>query len=200
MSPHDEMDDELTPEERAMFAALPREHEPGRLLEERTVRALRDRGLLQAPLAAPAQTVAAAEVKRRLRFPAAWVSGAMAAGIALFMGGLATGQYLGARHTTEVLSQVQQRDAQTAALMVQQTGTAYVQALSRLQQVSDTTRGANRQGSEVAQQMLRQAANEVVRVNPNDPVASGILAVFDRAGAQQRPAPTDSTQQKVVWF
>src|SRR5215218_235212 len=117
MSPHDEMDNELTPAERELFAALPREREPGRLLEERTVRALRERGLLQATQA-PAH-----DARRRLRFPAAWVSGAIAAGIALFLGGLATGQYLGARHTTQVLSQVQQRDAQTAALMVQQTGT-----------------------------------------------------------------------------
>ena len=36
--------DDLTPEERSLFAALPREREPGRLLEERTVRALRERG------------------------------------------------------------------------------------------------------------------------------------------------------------
>src|ERR1044071_9368078 len=120
MSPH-EMDDELTPDERARFAALPREREPGRLLEERTVRALRERGLRQAP--APVQAAA----RRRLRFPSAWISGAIAAGIALFLDGLATGQYLGARHTTDVVSAVQRQDAQTAALLVQQTGTAYVQ-------------------------------------------------------------------------
>jgi len=197
MSPHDhEMDDELTPAERELFAALPRERDPGRLLEERTVRALRERGLVHAP----APPAVAADARRRLRFPAAWVPGAIAAGIALFLGGLATGQYLGENHTKEVLSEVRQRDAQTAALVVQQTGTAYVQALSRLSQVSDTTRGANRQGREVAQQMLRQAADEVVRMNPNDPVASGILAAFDR-GAQQRPAAGDTaSQQRVVWF
>lgn len=187
MSPH-EMDDELTPEERARFAALPREREPGRLLEERTVRALRERGLLHAP----AQQ---ADVRRRLRFPAAWISGAMAAGVALFLGGLATGQYLGARHTTQVVTAVQRQDAQTAALLVQQTGTAYVQALSRL--AADSTG----QGREVAQQMLRQAADEVVRMNPNDPVASGILAAFDRAGAARTPAAGDTaSRQRVVWF
>ncbi|HYH81646.1 MAG TPA: hypothetical protein VEX86_17705 [Longimicrobium sp.] len=191
MSPH-EMDDELTHDERTMFAALSREREPGRLLEERTVRALRERGVLHAPAGAG---------RRVLRFPAAWISGAVAAGIALFLGGLATGQYLGARHASEMVSAVQRQDAQTAALLVQQTGTAYVQALSRLSQVSDTTRGTNRQGGEVAQQMLRQAASEVVRINPNDPVASGILAVFDRAGAARTPAQRDSAgRQSVVWF
>jgi len=190
MNPH-EMDDELTPEEHALFAALPREREPGRLLEERTVRALRERGVLQA---------AAAETRRRLRFPAAWVSGAIAAGIALFLGGLATGQYMGARHAAEMVNAVQRQDAQNTALLVQQTGTAYVQALSRLSQVSDTTRGSS-QGGEVARQMLRQAASEVVRISPNDPVASGILAAFDRARTGPATTQRDSAgRQSVVWF
>jgi hypothetical protein len=191
MSPH-EMDDELTPEEHALFAALPREREPGRLLEERTVRALRERGVLRAP---------AAGARHGLRFPAAWVSGAMAAGIALFLGGLATGQYVGARHAAEMVNLVQRQDAQNTALLVQQTGTAYVQALSRLSQVSDTTRGTGRQGGEVARQMLRQAASEVVRISPNDPVASGILAAFDRAGTGPAATQRDSAgRQSVVWF
>src|SRR5690349_21240103 len=98
MSPHEMDDNELTPAERELFAALPREREPGRLLEERTVRALREQGLLKAP-------VQQADTRRRLRFPAAWISGAIAAGIALFLGGLATGQYLGARHASEMVSQ-----------------------------------------------------------------------------------------------
>jgi len=193
MNPHDEMESELTPAERELFAALPREREPGRLLEERTVRALRERGLLH-------ERTPAVEGRRRvLRFPAAWISGAIAAGLALFLGGLATGQYLGQRHATEMVSQVQARDAQTAALLVQQTGTAYVQALSKL--TADTTGGANRQGREVAQQMLKQAADEVVRMNPNDQVASGILAAFDRAGANRPAARGDTaSNQRVVWF
>jgi hypothetical protein len=41
-------DDELTPREREALKALPRERMPGRLLEERTVQALRQRGLLRA--------------------------------------------------------------------------------------------------------------------------------------------------------
>ena len=191
MSLHDEMDEELTPAERALFDALPREREPGRLLEERTVRGLRERGLLQAPTAA----------RRGLRFPAAWITGAIAAGVALFLGGLATGQYVASRNATQMVTAVQQHDAQQAALMVQQTGSAYVQALSRLSQVSDTTRAGRQQGREVATSMLRAAADEVVRLNPNDPVASGILAAFDRANTQQARAQRDTTgKQSVVWF
>ena len=191
MSLHDEMDDELTPQERAAFDALPREREPSRLLEERTVRALRERGLVHASTAG----------RRGLRFPAAWITGAIAAGIALFLGGLATGQYVASRNKTQIVTAMQQRDAQQAALMVQQTGSAYVQALSRLSQVSDTTRAGRQQGREVATSMLRAAADEVVRLNPNDPVASGILAAFDRANTQQARAQRDTTgKQSVVWF
>lgn len=41
------IDSELTPEERNAFATLPREREPSRLLEERTIAALRKRGYLR---------------------------------------------------------------------------------------------------------------------------------------------------------
>ena len=192
MSPH-EMDDELTPDEREMFAALPRERDPGRLLEERTVRALRDRGLVHAP----------GKPRRVIRFHPGWLTGAVAAGLALFLGGLTTGQYLATRNMGEVVAAVQAHDQKQAAQLVQQTGSAYVQALATLSQVSNTTAGAQgQQGREVASSMLRAAADELVRMNPNDPVATGILAAFDRAGVQQRAAarPDTAARQSVVWF
>ena len=189
MNPH-EMDDELTAEEQARFAALPRERDPGRLLEERTVRALRERGLVQ-PAARP---------RRVIRFHPGWMTGAIAAGIALFLGGLTTGQYLGSRNVAAV---VEQHDQRQAALLVQQTGTAYVQALAQLSQASNTTAGQQgRQGREVAQAMLRAAADEMVRMSPNDPVATGILVAFDRAGVRRSAAagPDTASKQSVVWF
>jgi hypothetical protein len=192
MSPH-EMDDELTVEERAQLAALPRERDPGRLLEERTVRALRERGLVHAP----------GKPRRVIRFHPGWLTGAVAAGLALFLGGLATGQYLATRNVGEVVAAVQAHDQRQAAQLVQQTGSAYIQALATLSQVSNTTAGAQgQQGREVASSMLRAAADEVVRMNPNDPVATGILAAFDRAGAQRRAAarPDTAAKQRVVWF
>jgi len=188
-----EMDDELTPDERALFAALPRERDSGHLLEERTVRALRERGVLHAP----------GKPRRVIRFHPGWLTGAIAAGLALFLGGLTTGQYLATRSMGEVVTAVQQQDQKQAALLVQQTGSAYVQALAKLSQVSNTASGAQgQQGREVASSMLRAAADEVVRMNPNDPVATGILAAFDRAGAQQRAAarPDTAAKQSVVWF
>lgn len=195
MSPHDEMDhDELTPHERALLAALPREREPSRLLEERTVRALREHGAIRSE--------AAARPARAFRFHAGWLSGAVAAGIALFVGGLATGEYLGQRNANDLAIHLHRQDQEQAALVVQQTGSAYVGALSRLAQLSDTSRGAQgAQGREVASQVLRAAADEVVRMNPNDPVASGILAAFDRARTRRAAVRGDTTaKQSVVWF
>ena len=189
MSPH-EMEDDLTPQERAMFAALPRERDPGRLLEERTVRALRERGLVQA----------AEKPRRVIRFHAGWMTGAIAAGIALFLGGLAPGQQLATRSMAAV---VQQHDQRQAALLVQQTGSAYVQALAQLSQASNTTAGApGQQGREVAQSMLRAASDEVERMSPNDAVATGILAAFDRAGVRNAAAaaPDTVSKERLVWF
>ena len=178
--------DDLTPEERSLFAALPREREPGRLLEERTVRALRERGALELP--AP-----------RRRFPAAWIGGAVAASMALFTSGVAMGQWMGARSTERLVAQIQAENTRQAALMVQQTGTAYVHALGKLATLADTAQPAQAaQAREVAVRGLRAAAGELVRIAPDDPVASGILAGYDRARATARP--DSAAQRQVVWF
>ncbi|HEX5724882.1 MAG TPA: hypothetical protein VFX98_05420, partial [Longimicrobiaceae bacterium] len=169
MNPHaDGADDaEPTPAEHAALAALPREARPGRLLEERTVHALRERGLVR-----PAGWAA-------VRLPrVVWAAGAAAA-VALFAVGVGVGQWLGARGTARVVAAVQAENSRQAALLVQETGSAYVSALSQLAQVRDTAQAA--QGREVAVQLLRAAAGELVRIAPDDPVASGILAGFDRA-------------------
>ena len=70
---------ELTPEERNALASLPREMNPGDLLEGRVVRALRNEGHF------------GAAVPRRNGLSLAWK---IAAGLALFAGGVATGRYV----------------------------------------------------------------------------------------------------------
>ena len=50
------------------------------------------------------------------------------------------------------------QNAQQAALLVQQTGSAYVNAMAAYASLSDSARGS--QGREVARQMLRAAAEE----------------------------------------
>lgn len=194
MSPLDEMDDELTPEERAAFAALPREREPSRLLEERTVRALRERGVIRAK---------AKDAPRRIRFPVSWLVGAAAAAVALFFMGIETGRMLTERQTGRIVGEVvQAKSPQQAAVAVQQTGSAYVTALSRFTSLADSASPAQtRQGREVAVQMLRAAAGELVRMAPDDPLAADILAALDRARTQARPARGDTTgKDRLVWF
>jgi len=77
---HDENEIELTPEERMMLAALPREVPHGDLLEERVVRALRSEGYFG--------------VSPRARNRAVGIALRVAAAVALFAGGVATGRFL----------------------------------------------------------------------------------------------------------
>jgi hypothetical protein len=174
-------DEEPTPLLREALAALPREREPGRLLEERTVRALRERGMI------------AAAVRRRP--PAAWLGGAAAAGVALFLAGLGAGQSLGARQAAGPDAGVE--DPRGAATAVQETGTAYVQALARLASQGDASgAAASEPGREVAVRMLRAAADELLRIAPDDPVAAAVLQAFQRDSAETPAAG----KQRVVWF
>lgn len=71
---------ELTLEERAALAALPRQMAPGELLEGRVVRALRSEGHFGLPRS-----------QRRRDLDMLWK---IAAAVALFAGGIATGRYL----------------------------------------------------------------------------------------------------------
>ena len=186
MSTHDE--DEMTPDLRNQLAALPRERDPGRLLEERTVRALRERGMIETAKAGG----------RVRRIPRAWLGGAVAAGIALFASGIALGQWMGTRATAQVVQAVQAQNERQAALLVQQTGSAYVQALGQLAAMSDSGRAAPVEGREVATKMLRAAADELVRIAPDDPIAGAVLAGFQRADSAQ--AAGAGQKQRVVWF
>ncbi len=170
-------DDELTQGEREWMAELPREREPGRLLEERTVRALRERGLLRPPA-----------IHR------AWWATAAAAAMALFATGFAIGQ----RSSIGLASQLAdgQQATMQLAQQVQRTGSAYVAALSALANVADSTNGgAVEQGREAAKAALYAAATEFAALAPRDPVASQILWLLPRADAVP-----DTVRRSVVWF
>jgi hypothetical protein len=189
MSTHDDgMDDEMTPDLRRQLAALPRERDPGRLLEERTVRALRERGMIE--------TVRPGGRVRRI--PMAWLGGAVAAGITLFASGIAVGEWMGTRATAQVVQAVQAGNDRQAALLVQQTGSAYVAALGQMAALSDSGRAAPAEGREVATRILRAAADELVRIAPDDPIAGAVLVGFQRADSAR--AAGAGQKQRVVWF
>jgi len=179
-------DDPLPPSLERQLAALPRERQPSRLLEERTVRALREEGHL-APPGRP----------RR-----AWLIPAVAAGLLLFLGGIATGQWLATRQTAHALTALQRESALHAAAAVQQAGSAYTRSIAALNQVRDSANPEYlRQGREVALTAFYAAAAEIIRLSPDDPVAARILQVMDRP---RHPGDslggTGNATRRVVWF
>jgi hypothetical protein len=187
-------DEDLTPDEREAFQALARAHDPNDFLEERVVRALRARGLLRSKVI-------------ELRWSPAWAIAAAASVIAIFMTGFTVGHMIESRQTTEILTALRQHDAAQAAAMVERTGTAYVQALAALADAQNTpgASGASpgsrqnqavQAGRQTAVNMLRAAANEVVRLAPEEPLAAHLIQGLDRA------AKGDSTaaSSQVVWF
>ena len=183
------MENEEPVGERLMEALreLPREREPGDLLEERTVRALRTRGVL-------------ATGTHGFRW--SWVIAGAAAAVALFACGMVTGQWLSDRQTAQLLAQQQRATLTEVADVVEQTGSAYVAAMSRLAE-TNATQGApeTMEARQTALQILHLAANEVVRLAPNDPVAVKILQGFEHQTAQQQTATqTRERRRQIVWF
>jgi hypothetical protein len=176
--------DDLTDAERAALEALPRERMPDPLLEDRTVRALRARGVIRS---APGP-----------RFPASWRLAAVAAGLALFTSGVAIGQWSGSRDAARVIASLERDGVLQSAAQVQRTGTAYVDALADLVAVTDSANAADaEQAREVALAALWAAATEIVRLAPDDPVAGQIVHAFEQARADRRP---DAGARQVLWF
>jgi hypothetical protein len=155
---------------------LPREREPGRMLEERTVKALREEGLI-----AGTQPVARIDVRHRPWWRSA---AAIAAGIALFAGGLSVGQMLGVRQTADAFQTVFEDGDVLLAAQVQRAGSDYVAALAALSAADGGAVADTSQALEVALTALWAAANEIVRLAPDDPVTARILQGFE-AKAQE---------------
>jgi hypothetical protein len=173
---------ELSPAEQEALDALPREKDPGRLMEERTVRALREEGLLAAP-SGPIQKSPPLSLKGESR--PWWRSAvAIAAGIALFAGGLSVGQVLGARQTVDAFQTVFEDSDVLLAARVQRAGSDYVAALAALSGTGGGAVADTSQALEVALTALWAAANEIVRLAPDDPVTARILQGFE-AKAQE---------------
>jgi hypothetical protein len=182
--------EDLSPEERAGLERLPREQSPPRALEDRVVMALRREGLLHAP--APL----------RLPLTPRWIAAAAAACFALFAGGFLLGGWTESRHTSSLLVTMHEKEAANAAnaaAEVQRTGSAYVAALSALASFADTTHSENlQQGREVAVNALHAAANELVRLAPEDPVAVKILQGMSSQRGQQ--TQNAAAGRRTVWY
>jgi len=184
--PHD-----LTPAERRAFGSLPREAEPPRDLEDRTVAFLQARGLLAVPL----RPVAGAR-----RWHPMWLVGSIAASLALFASGIAVGQYIGLRSSSATIAAAVGLSGSMAeqTRQVQRTGSDYVAALTALLARADTSSARDRQSAtQAALDALGAAAQEVTRFAPNDPLAAAVLrGLADR----QRAARPQEASRTVVWY
>ena len=182
---HEEMDAPLDGALLEAVRALPRERAASDVLEERTVRALRANGLLSG----------------RRGMPRSWYAAGVAASIALFACGVSVGQWMEGRHAAAALAAQQQASLAEMASLVERTGTEYVQALSRLAE-SNLTNGTPESvdARQAALQILHQAANEMVRMAPNDPVATRILQGLDHAAVQQQPQDAAARRRQIIWY
>jgi hypothetical protein len=180
--------DDLTPAERRAFEALPREVDPPRGLEDRTVAMLQSRGMLAVPL----RPIGVAP----RRWQPAWLVGAAAASLALFASGMAVGQYLGAR-TATIAAAVGAGSMAQRAQNVERASNQYLEALASFSQWSDSADSRTRErATQAALTSLTAAAREIARLAPDDPLAAAVLRGLAEQSPQARPAPT----RTVVWY
>jgi hypothetical protein len=176
----------LTPRERAAFDALAREADPGRLLEERTVQALWERGLL-------GRRAAARPLSKLV------LAAGIAASIALFVSGLAVGQWIGTRSVASSLAEANHQTAMQAAAAVQRAGSAYVAALGALVQLADSSDAASvNQGREAALAALYAAVSELVVLAPADPVSVAVRELLEARADSEGAGRSEI--RNVVWF
>ena len=185
--------DDLTPDEKAAFRALPRERIPPAVLEERVVARLRHEGLLAGAAPHTARV-------RSMRRP--WLAAAAAAGVALFASGVAVGEWSAGHGVVGAVSAALDRvgDPTEAATEVQEAGSEYVRAVARLSDLTGPgTDGEVVSGAEAARVALHAAALELARVSSDDPTLKLVLAVLEeRAGVDADSTATAG--RKTIWF
>jgi hypothetical protein len=129
-----------------------------------------------------------------------WWAAGLAASIALFACGVVTGQWLGTRQTAAALVAQQQASLEGMTALLERTGGEYVSALARLAETDVSSGAPQEQARDVALQMLYAAANEVVRLAPNDPVAAKILQGFDHASVRATSSEGGAPRRQIIWF
>lgn len=185
-------DDDASPDRPPELDRLPPSIDPGDLLEERVVRALRDRGVLR-----PERHTGGGSRRRAAPAPA-WLVAAAAAALALFLGGYAMGQHHGTAAAADLLTAVHDADARERAALVQRTGSLWVSALTSLADaaVASGDSAMVDPGREAALSGLRAAARELARLEPDDArvarVVEALAGGTDRTGA--------SSDRTIFWF
>jgi len=173
--------------EREALDALPRERPLTRTMEDDAVRRLEREGILGRPRARGWWIFTGPRL--------AWTAAAASALVAVYFAGFAAGQRSAVRATAEAFVALHEDDARQAEIRVQQTGSAYVAALATLARMAADEQSPDlTQGREVAVAALYAAAEQLVRFDPNDPVAARLLV-----GLQRTERPSDFGPKSVIW-
>lgn len=181
-------------EEHEALAALGREVDTAAALEERTVDRLRRAGLIGGRRAS--------WWPRRLPAPLhlGWASAAAAFALATFFAGVTVGQQRALRATADALATLHDDAVSAASARVQETGSAYVTALAALGQLAATAPPQEvAAGREAALAALYAAASQLVRIDPDDPVATRLLQSLERTG-ESAETEEPERQRQIVWF
>jgi len=179
--------DELTPEERDALAALPRERRPPRVLEERIVGALRERGILRTR-----RGIEISFTPARM----GWVAAAMAC---LVLVGFVLGQSTAPGTALPSIPTRPDEDGLRLAAYVQQLGSTYVRTLRDL---TDRSPGidsfALKQAREAAVASFYAASHEVARLAPEDPAAQTIRNTLIELAETGRTRTEHA--DRILWF
>lgn len=189
---------EWTPEERQALDRLPRSVDPGRLLEEKTVTALKERGLLHSQGAVGSGHTGPGRSRIRGRragpFHPAWWAAGLAAALAIFFAGLAFGQARSSISAQDLVVALQTAEATERPSLIQQTGSLYVDALASLSAVRDRDSETIGTGVEVGVAALHAAAYELARLHPEDPRLRQVIQALESYQADGGP------ETDVHWF
>ena len=171
---------------------------PPPALEDEVVAALYAEGLLGASAGNRPATIRGRGAE--LPWPArrAWLPLAAAAALALFAAGFAVGQFTGARSTAGAMIAAREADAAATAALVQQAGTAYVQALAQLADRTEREEGGPElhQGEAAAAAAFTAAAAEWARLDPENETAHQVLSLLTDRSESSTPQATSQT----IWF
>jgi hypothetical protein len=182
-------DDELTPSEKEAIEKLPKERLPGEALEERLVRSLHQRGILQA------------RRRRMVELTSLKIAGAVAASIVFIVCGFVLGRWTGSQQDVPAGIAPFTRDEASVAASLQQAGTAYIVALENLASLSDTTHSDEKlQGREVALSTLYMAADQVTKIIPKKYLAGQLLEAIDISVGIRSNVDNGKNGQQEIWF
>lgn len=189
---------EWTDAEREALDRLPREMDPGRLLEERTVAELKERGLLRSgpdrddpPVAGEGPASARRARVNRPLHPAWWAAG-IAAALALFFAGLAMGQARSGISADSLAAALRSAETADRPSLIQQTGSLYVESLAGLTFARQDPETVGT-GVEVGLAALYAATYEMARLYPDDLRLRQVLEALEAS-------PIGDSETDTQWF